>query len=187
MNRFFTLLLAASCLTAVGQVEFPWNPDGNADGSIGVEDLQDFLSVYGSTYLISETSPCYPKNANNVCLISGVGLFLLDSMNCRTVLYARNNGSHELTMRLPTESCEGEEILFATERLNQTGQPTTIQAFTGNSWVTMASTTASTGGFGQSTNHFSSGTDDLDYVKVQYQDGQWIWMPEIGVYLFPQN
>ena len=40
MNRFFTLLLAASCLTAVGQVTYPYNPDGNADGDTNAE-LQD--------------------------------------------------------------------------------------------------------------------------------------------------
>ena len=42
MNRFFTLLLAAFCLTAVGQVTYPYNPDG-VDGDIAVGDLQDFL------------------------------------------------------------------------------------------------------------------------------------------------
>ena len=47
MNRFFTLLLAASCLTAVGQVTYPYNPDGNADGLIQVTDLMDLLSAYG--------------------------------------------------------------------------------------------------------------------------------------------
>ena len=50
MNRFFTLLLAASCLTAVGQVTYPYNPDGNADGDIAVGDLQDFLTVYGNQF-----------------------------------------------------------------------------------------------------------------------------------------
>ena len=44
MNRFFTLLLAASCLTAVGQA---WNPDSDNNGQIGVADLQSLLSVYG--------------------------------------------------------------------------------------------------------------------------------------------
>ena len=50
MNRFFTLLLAASCLTAVGQVTYPYNPDGNADNQIGVSDLQDLLSGYGQYF-----------------------------------------------------------------------------------------------------------------------------------------
>ena len=50
MNRFFTLLLAASCLTAVGQVTYPYNPDGNADGDIAVGDLQDFLTVFGNQF-----------------------------------------------------------------------------------------------------------------------------------------
>ena len=54
MNRFFTLLLAASCLTAVGQVTYPYNPDGNADTLIGVTDLQDMLAVYGQPFLPSE-------------------------------------------------------------------------------------------------------------------------------------
>ena len=54
MNRFFTLLLAASCLTAVGQVTYPYNPDGNADAFIGVTDLQDILSTYGGAFVPSE-------------------------------------------------------------------------------------------------------------------------------------
>lgn len=58
MNRFFTLLFAASCLTAVGQVTYPYNPDGNADGLITVIDLQDLLSAYGLPFeaLASEWS-----------------------------------------------------------------------------------------------------------------------------------
>ena len=54
MNRFFTLLLAAFCLTAVGQVTYPYNPDGNADGDIAVGDLQDFLGTYGNPFSPSE-------------------------------------------------------------------------------------------------------------------------------------
>ena len=52
MNRFFTLLLAASCLTAVGQTEYPYpyNPDGNNDGYISLNDLLDLLTVYGSEF-----------------------------------------------------------------------------------------------------------------------------------------
>ena len=54
MNRFFTLLLAASCLTAVGQITYPYNPDGNADSLIGASDLQDILSTYGGAFSPSE-------------------------------------------------------------------------------------------------------------------------------------
>ena len=50
MNRFFTLLLAASCLTAVGQVTYPYNPDWDSDSLITVNDLQDLLSIYGSSF-----------------------------------------------------------------------------------------------------------------------------------------
>ena len=54
MNRFFTLLLAASCLTADGQVTYPYNPDGNADALIGATDLQDLLTSYGGAFSPSE-------------------------------------------------------------------------------------------------------------------------------------
>ena len=54
MNRFFTLLFAASSLTAVGQVTYPYNPDGNADALIGVTDLQDLLATYGQGFVPNE-------------------------------------------------------------------------------------------------------------------------------------
>ena len=59
MNRFFTLLLAASCLIAVGQVEFPWNPDSNGDELIGAVDLLALLSDYG---LDHEVQTCFKGN-----------------------------------------------------------------------------------------------------------------------------
>ena len=48
------VLLVTTCLTAVGQVTYPYNPDGNADGGIAVGDLQDFLMVYGNDFEPSE-------------------------------------------------------------------------------------------------------------------------------------
>ena len=54
MNRFFTLLLAASCLTAVGQVTYPYNPDEDGNGQIAVADLQGILSTYGNAFSPSE-------------------------------------------------------------------------------------------------------------------------------------
>ena len=44
VNRFFTLLLAASCLTAVGQVQ----GDFNDDGCVQLEDLLGLLGSYGN-------------------------------------------------------------------------------------------------------------------------------------------
>ena len=70
MNRFFTLLLAASCLTAVGQVDFPYNPDGNIDGLVGVQDLQDFLSIYGQEFQIVDSSDYWSSQVNGAsCFI----------------------------------------------------------------------------------------------------------------------
>ena len=46
MNRFFTLLFAASCLTAVGQVTW-YNPDGNADTLQVRQTCKTCFPVYG--------------------------------------------------------------------------------------------------------------------------------------------
>ena len=54
MKRLLTFLFVASCLTAAGQVTYPYNPDGNADGDIAVGDLQDFLSTYGGEFYPNE-------------------------------------------------------------------------------------------------------------------------------------
>jgi uncharacterized protein (TIGR02145 family) len=47
MNRFFTLLLAASCLTAVGQNNCDLVYDGTGDGAVGTDDLIGLLTEYG--------------------------------------------------------------------------------------------------------------------------------------------
>ena len=74
MNRFFTLLLAATCLTAVGQSEYclegtVWDPqfggcipvpscaissDLSGDGVVGAGDLLLFLGDFGSTIVDSD-------------------------------------------------------------------------------------------------------------------------------------
>jgi len=52
MNRFLTLLLAASCLTAVGQVEVTihYNPDENANEFVETGDLLELLGLYGQEF-----------------------------------------------------------------------------------------------------------------------------------------
>jgi uncharacterized protein (TIGR02145 family) len=56
MKRLFTFLFAAavsltSTTTATAQtVTVPYNPDGDANGLIGVTDLQDLLSTYGGAF-----------------------------------------------------------------------------------------------------------------------------------------
>lgn len=39
-----------ACLSASGQIIYPYNPDGDANGLIGVTDLQDLLSTYGGAF-----------------------------------------------------------------------------------------------------------------------------------------
>ena len=46
--------MCAVSLGAAAQVTYPYNPDGNADGSVALGDLLDVLTVYGSPFSPSE-------------------------------------------------------------------------------------------------------------------------------------
>ena len=52
MKKLFTLLLAAACFTAIAQieVEYPYNPDNQNDGHVGIEDILEILTVYGEEF-----------------------------------------------------------------------------------------------------------------------------------------
>ena len=52
MKKLFTLLLAAACFTASAQieVEYPYNPDNQNDGHVGIEDILEILTVYGEEF-----------------------------------------------------------------------------------------------------------------------------------------
>ena len=56
MKNIFTLSLCflALSLSAQETITYPYNPDGDADGSITVPDLQDFLGNYGNAFAPSE-------------------------------------------------------------------------------------------------------------------------------------
>ena len=56
MKKLFTLLLAAayllySCrLHGAGDIDYPYNPDFENDGFVGIEDVLELLSVYGTPF-----------------------------------------------------------------------------------------------------------------------------------------
>ena len=54
MKHFMTLVALAFAFTAGAQGtsihEYPWNPDSNNDNLIGVDDLLDFLPVFGDEF-----------------------------------------------------------------------------------------------------------------------------------------
>ena len=56
MKHFFTISLCflALSLSAQETITYPYNPDGDADGTITVPDLQDFLGNYGGTFSPSD-------------------------------------------------------------------------------------------------------------------------------------
>ena len=112
MKRFFTLLLAASCLTAVGQSEYcldgtVWddalqgcivaNPsDSNFDGCVQLADLLDLLGVYGTCGDCGEG--CSLANASSTCVD---GECIIESCNDGFVDY---NGE-------ALDGCESVEVL----------------------------------------------------------------------------
>ena len=122
MNRFFTLLLAASCLTVVGQTEYPYpyNPDGNNDGYISLNDLLDLLSVYGSEFnagvlATDSTSAIFYTGEMDYwdCASSCVGLKgnwkVLDCSligTYREVILSDGEGEHWLDHRSVTNYCQ---------------------------------------------------------------------------------
>lgn len=54
MRRLFALMMCAVSFGAAAQITYPYNPDGNADSLISVPDIQDFLAVYGNTFVPNE-------------------------------------------------------------------------------------------------------------------------------------
>ena len=57
MKKLFTLLLTAACFTATAQieVEYPYNPDNQNDGHVGIEDILEILTVYGEEFTQSSS------------------------------------------------------------------------------------------------------------------------------------
>ena len=49
-KHMLILATASAALSATAQVTLPYNPDGDANGLIGVTDLQDLLSTYGGSF-----------------------------------------------------------------------------------------------------------------------------------------
>jgi len=56
MRTLLSIVLISLCfsLSAQETINYPYNPDGNADGTITVPDLQDFLGNYGSPFSPAE-------------------------------------------------------------------------------------------------------------------------------------
>ena len=52
MKKLFTLILAVACFTSSAQTEYPYpyNPDFENDGFVGIEDVLELLSVYGTPF-----------------------------------------------------------------------------------------------------------------------------------------
>ena len=52
MKHLATLLIATCCFTAFaqGDIDYPYNPDFENDGFVGIEDVLELLSVYGTPF-----------------------------------------------------------------------------------------------------------------------------------------
>lgn len=56
MNRTLLALMLALCSVASSQVVYPYNPDVEPDGFIGINDLLGFLPEFGSEFSVDSTS-----------------------------------------------------------------------------------------------------------------------------------
>ena len=54
MKQLFAFLMCVASLTAVAQINYPYNPDEDANGQIENNDLLGFLTVYGNTFAPGE-------------------------------------------------------------------------------------------------------------------------------------
>lgn len=50
LSIIWMLLILCLSFKTTAQISYPYNPDGNQSGTIGVGDLQDLLSTYGQTF-----------------------------------------------------------------------------------------------------------------------------------------
>ena len=78
MRRIYALLLAIGSVTATAQIEFPYNPDSNHDGWIGLSDLLEVLALYddlfsvGNAYSDSSGAVLYLGNATYASCVRAV-------------------------------------------------------------------------------------------------------------------
>ena len=85
MKHLMTLIALVVAVTAGAQgttiYEYPWNPDSNNDNLIGVDDLLDFLPVFGDEFGLPP-EPCDYDGSSFEDLMIGVadGTIILDSM-----------------------------------------------------------------------------------------------------------
>lgn len=54
MKRLLALMLFAVSLGAQAQITYPYNPDSDSNGALGLNDLLDFLTLYGETFEVEE-------------------------------------------------------------------------------------------------------------------------------------
>ena len=85
MKHLMTLMALVVAVTAGAQgttiYEYPWNPDSNNDNLIGVDDLLDFLPVFGDEFG-NPPEPCDYDGTPLEELMAGIaeGTIILDSM-----------------------------------------------------------------------------------------------------------
>ena len=81
MKKLFALLLATACFTATAQVEFPWNPDSNGDGEIGVDDLLGMLASFGEPWELPDPTIWASESIQNLLVFQADLESMSDSLS----------------------------------------------------------------------------------------------------------
>ena len=94
------LTLFSAGFSSFGQVIYPYNPDGNADTLIGVSDLQDVLSVYGTSFIAEEIS------IDSISLEVYLGILLQRIVELEDLVFVQGGLIHGHIDILPGEQLE---------------------------------------------------------------------------------
>ena len=161
MNQMKHLLTAiACCLAVAGSAQsdaYPFNPDSEGDGIVGVADLLALLSDFG---LEAEVETCF---RGEIYECSGQ----MDAWSAQYlpndcgIVRAHRNGFRRV--RLPVAANEGDVLYAITVQSTYVNASLIYQTLIGDQWQTILS-------YG----YYDSGTD---YDKFVYNGTHWVWEP----------
>ena len=120
MKQLFAFLMCVASLSAVAQINYPYNPDEDANGQIENNDLLGFLTVYGNTFAPGEPTLAGCNYTGWAIQAGSPAVFLMNEVIPEGYSYASNqicaanivlsdpyciNNSWDITCQSAYEAC----------------------------------------------------------------------------------